>query len=473
VVILPDANDPNFLIFTSKVGGTDLTPGTTQGQAVIQDWGDGVLFTSTNNKAWKSYQDEDLKFKLYRHSFNEVTGTVALTNDHHEFFTLSAWDGAFEIGEIVYETMALAGSTEATISATRGSDVLTGTAFTDTYEAGNTILIADSGTNSDVYTAVTVTATEITLDRPVSFTAANNGTATPVISGKVTYHHPLNLNVLHVKQSSASSTKPFTTGGSLVGLTSETTGTIGSIDNINLSYVQPMIAKSNDSVTETSLKGTFTSSVDENDTYNKKLTFGANNNFTNKGVVLYSKSNNFISPKTFTIEVDMANRNNITSTPTVDIKTSSLIGYQHEVTNVADTTSKYISKTTELAANLDAEDLNVILTGYRPSGTNIKVYIKPQNSLDSSNFDNINWIELEVYEGKELFSSNTNLSDWKEFKYKVAAANKTTGADPVLTYTTNSGTFTKFRKFAIRIDLMSDVMHRVPTVKDYRALALT
>jgi hypothetical protein len=473
VVILPDANDPNFLIFTSKVGGTDLTPGTTQGQAVIQDWGDGVLFTSTNNKAWKSYQDEDLKFKLYRHSFNEVTGTVALTNDHHEFFTLSAWDGAFEIGEIVYETMALAGSTEATISATRGSDVLTGTAFTDTYEAGNTILIADSGTNSDVYTAVTVTATEITLDRPVSFTAANNGTATPVISGKVTYHHPLNLNVLHVKQSSASSTKPFTTGGSLVGLTSETTGTIGSIDNINLSYVQPMIAKSNDSVTETSLKGTFTSSVDENDTYNKKLTFGANNNFTNKGVVLYSKSNNFISPKTFTIEVDMANRNNITSTPTVDIKTSSLIGYQHEVTNVADTTSKYISKTTELAANLDAEDLNVILTGYRPSGTNIKVYIKPQNSLDSSNFDNIDWIELEVYEGKELFSSNTNLSDWKEFKYKVAAANKTTGVDPVLTYTTNSGTFTKFRKFAIRIDLMSDVMHRVPTVKDYRALALT
>lgn len=470
VVVLPDANDPNYLIFTSKVGGTDLTPGATQGQAVIQDWGDGVLFTSTNNKAWKSYQDEDLKFKLYRHSFNEVTGTVSLTNDNHEFFTLSAWDGAFEIGEIVYQTLALAGSTNATISATTGSNIITGTAFTDTYEAGNTILVADSGTNSDVYTAVTVTATEITLDRPVSFTAASNGTAAPVVSGKVTYHHPLNLNVLHVKQSSASSTKLFTAAGNLIGLNSETTGTIGSIDNINLSYVQPMVAKSNDSVTETSLKGTFTSSVNESDTYNKKLTFGANNNFTNKGVVLYSKSNNFVTPKEFTIEVDMANKSNVTSTPTVDIKTASLIGYQHEITNVGDTTSKYISKTTELAANLDAEDLNVILTGYRPSGTNIKVYIKPQNALDSSNFDNIDWIELEVYEGKELFSSNTNLSDWKEFKYRVAAANKTGG---ILSYTTDSGTFTKFKKFAIRIDLMSDVIHRVPTVKDYRALAIT
>ena len=49
VVIMPDANDPNYLHFTAKVGGTNLI----SGQPVNMDWGDGVLFTSTNNRAWK------------------------------------------------------------------------------------------------------------------------------------------------------------------------------------------------------------------------------------------------------------------------------------------------------------------------------------------------------------------------------------------------------------------------------------
>ena len=64
IVVQPDASDPNYLVFTSKVGGIDLTPGATKGSAITQDWGDGVLFTSTNNSAWKSYQDEDIKFTL-------------------------------------------------------------------------------------------------------------------------------------------------------------------------------------------------------------------------------------------------------------------------------------------------------------------------------------------------------------------------------------------------------------------------
>ena len=61
-------------MFTSKVGGIDLTPGDTKGSAITQDWGDGVLFTSTNNSAWKSYQDEDIKFTLRRHNFNSSEG---------------------------------------------------------------------------------------------------------------------------------------------------------------------------------------------------------------------------------------------------------------------------------------------------------------------------------------------------------------------------------------------------------------
>ena len=106
IVVQPDASDPNYLIYTSKVGGIDLTPGATQGSAITQDWGDGVLFTSTNNSAWKSYQDEDIKFTVRRHNFNSSTGTVRLTNNNHEFFTLSGITGRFTPGELIYQELS-------------------------------------------------------------------------------------------------------------------------------------------------------------------------------------------------------------------------------------------------------------------------------------------------------------------------------------------------------------------------------
>jgi hypothetical protein len=44
----------------------------------------------------------------------------------------------------------------------------------------------------------------------------------------------------------------------------------------------------------------------------------------------------------------------------------------------------------------------------------------------------------------------------------------------VITYTNSStGTFDGYRKFAIRIDLIAQSINVVPTVKDYRGIALT
>ena len=69
-VVIPDANSPEYLIYTSKVGETSLSQGSTaKSVAVTNDWGDGALFTSTNDSAWRSYQDEDLKFTINRHDF--------------------------------------------------------------------------------------------------------------------------------------------------------------------------------------------------------------------------------------------------------------------------------------------------------------------------------------------------------------------------------------------------------------------
>ena len=471
IVIMPDANDPNYLAFTSQVGGVDLTPGATQGQAVVQDWGDGVLFTSTNNTAWKSYQDEDLKFTIYRHVFNAGSGTVTMTNDNHEFFTLSDWTGRFQNGEEVYTELALQGSTGSAITMVSGTNVITGTSLGDTYAAGDDILIEAANGNTEIFKIGSIdSGTEMTVTKNVTYTVGSGSTGTPVVSGKVSHYNRLERDVMHLVGSSARSSKVFASGQTIKGLRSEVEGTIGSVDDINLSYVQPLINKTNDSLTTTSLSGTFVDPADTLTTYDMPMKFGNNNHFNRKGVVIYSRSNDVNDTKPFEIKVNMTNTASPTTTPVVDIQLATLLAYQYRITDTAATTSKYITKSIELNEDLDAEDMEVTLTAYKPSGSDIKVYIKPLNAYDAAAFDTNPWIELEAFQGGSIECSDINLEDYREIKYRVADANKESG---VLQYTSTAGTFTEFRTFAIRIDLISSDIAKAPTVRDMRAIALT
>ena len=469
IVVQPDANDPNYLIFTSKVGNNDLTPGVTQGQSVVMDWGDGVLFTSTNNRAWQSVQDEDIKFNLYRHDFNASTGSITLTNDDHEFFTLSDWDGRFTANEFVYKQIAVG----YTVSMVLGTNIITqtGNDFTADYAAGDYILVTNSGnTAKDIFRIVSVdSATQITADKECYFNGAS-ASGVPVVAGVISHYNKYTASEMHIKASSATTAKKFAAADVITGLESGTDGTIGSVDNINLSYIQPLIQKTNDSITTTSINGTFVAPGNLTSTYNMPMKFGDNNFFTQNGVVVYSKSNNFINPKVFNINVELNNSANSTSTPFVDLELATLLAYQFKVTDTSATTSKYISKTVELAEDLDAEDLNLYVTGYRPNGSDIKVYIRPQHTQDSAAFDTIDWIELELIEGVNNYSSSSNQEDYKEYRYAVAAANKSAG---VLTYTSSAGTFTSYRKFAVKIEMLTASIHNSPFVKDYRGIALT
>ncbi len=472
VVVKPDANDPDYLIFTSKVGGLDLSPGATNGQAVVQDWGDGVLFTSTNNQAWKSYQDEDIKFKLYRHNFNASSGSLTLTNNDHEFFTLSDWDGKFQQGEFLYQERTRASGTGATVSMALNTKVITGTALDDTYAAGDYIKIENSGaTREDIFQIVSVdSASQMTADKPTSF-VVSNGAHTPLIAGRVTLHDQRHPEVLHIAESSASTGKVFQ-ANTVYGLVSGVEAEISTVDDINLSYIQPIINRTNDSDSRATLSGTFVDTNNTNNYYDKNMKFGDANHFVQNGVVLYSKSNNVSGTKPFDFTINMENGGNVTSSPFVDIETSMLIGNQYRIGNTDANSAKYISKIVELAEDLDAEDLRVYVSAYKPKGTDVKVYMRPQHAYDSSNFASNDWIELEVIEGLRAESSTSNVNDYREFIYAVPDSEK--NADGALTYESqDGGDFVGYRKFAIRIDLLSPNIHQAPTVADFRAIALT
>lgn len=467
-VVIPDAADPDYLIFTSKVGGVNLTPGSNQGLSVVQDWGDGVLFTSTNGTAWQSYQDEDIKFNLYRHNFNVTSGSVTLTNDDHEFITTSNNIGRFKVGEVVYTVEPIDVSTSNTVSVVSGNNQISGTNLSTTYAAGDYILLNDGASNKQIFKVNSANSTVIIADTPASFTDALNGS--PITIGTLVNYNFRYPEFIVLENSSANVSRKFTVADTIYGFDSNTQSTISSVDNVEFSYIQPMIARTNDSVTRTSLSGTFVDPANPTNTYTQDMLFNDKTLFGKTGMVVYSKSNDIARTKAMDLTVNMSNAGNTTSTPFVDLETASVLAYQWKITNDSATTSKYISRTVELSESLDAEDFQVYVTGYRPIGTDIKVYIKPQSANDPSVFETNDWIELELTSGINLYSSISNTRDFKEYMYNISDINKNNG---LLTYTNDAGTFEGYRRFAVKIELISENIFKAPRLLDYRGIALT
>ena len=71
------ANSQDYNAYVARIGETSLDSSRT---ISAQPYA-GVLFKSQNGMTWSAEQNEDMKFKLRRAEFSQVTGTVTLTND--------------------------------------------------------------------------------------------------------------------------------------------------------------------------------------------------------------------------------------------------------------------------------------------------------------------------------------------------------------------------------------------------------
>lgn len=138
---------------------------------------------------------------------------------------------------------------------------------------------------------------------------------------------------------------------------------------------------------------------------------------------------------------------------------------------------KYISQVITLADGQDAEDLRIILSAYRPPGTNadIKVYVRVSNGEDFESIYSRNWIPMEAF-NSEIYSSKSNRSDWREFNYKFPDSVMLGQNDqelPIIQYTNSANTtFEGFKQYQIKIGLQSDSSAIYPRVADLRAIAL-
>jgi hypothetical protein len=153
----------------------------------------------------------------------------------------------------------------------------------------------------------------------------------------------------------------------------------------------------------------------------------------------------------------------------------------NEYTKYGNATTKYVSKQVVLADGQEAEDLKVMITAYRPVDTNVYVYAKFWNPSDPETFDSKNWTLLSyLNDGDLVYSSPTDRSNFYEYEFGIPASIVNTNDayldatnSSILTYVNAAGSkFASYKKFAVKIVLLSSNAVRIPMINDIRAVAL-
>jgi hypothetical protein len=391
-------------------------------------------------------------------------GTVELETTDYEFLRLGAVSGRFASGELAY---AFKGTSTFAVNLSTDTNVVTGSGLS-TYSIGDYLYVETAQQQKDILQVIDfVSSSEIAVDKIPLFSGSFQ--SRPVVAGTVSFFNPRKPDLLILEKSSARDARSFTTSDIVRGIDSGATAPINTVDNIELSYIQAMINRITDSNTNVKVA---VKAIDPVDTdappYTKAFEFASNKTFNERGCTVFSKSNDVEQDKNLKLVLTLEKDNIPTTSPLVDIETAQLFAYVYNITDNPDTTAKYISKRVELQEGFDAEDFRLHVTGYRPVGTDIKTYIRVKNEADPVSLRNNPWIELEAISGADLFSSTSNTSDYKEFVYEIPAANKPGG---IVEYINETGTYSGYRSFAIRIDLLSDNVANVPKVLDYRGIA--
>lgn len=512
-VIKPDANSPDYRVWVAKTGGTDITTGL----AITSDSHDGTLFTSTNDRAWTAYQDENIKFTLYAAKY-KASGYAYLTNDNHEFLTVDTISGGnFTVGERAFIMNA---NTNGTAVLNANSTTITGTGL-DIFNVGDHIAVYANTTVIDtLYVTAVANATNITVaNEPISSNTSTKYFKT--IVGNVSLFDRNDPGKLYLDRSTAKTgTYTYTdyssgsttaenyivAGKTIRGEVSGVTANITSVDNFKASYIQPNIYNTNYTYTTVTMYANTLTSDSSGTNYVTSATgvpLALNDNtYLNKtATIIKSRSNEIVdgTGKSFKVRVNLNNSQSGTkdATPIVDWGISNMAIYEYIVNNVVndgDTNelqgsvltpadSKYITKTITLADGFDANDLKVYLTAYKSPSTNIKVYARFQNDTDTRTFSEIEWTELSLVDN--AFSSTADRYDYREFEYAVpeqASGSFTSGGgaalntsnDNILRYIDTDGAIhDTYKIFAIKVVLLATSHKDVPRLRDIRAIALT
>jgi len=414
------ANTTEYNVFVARLGQTALGSNRTISQQPYT----GVFFKSQNGVTWSADQNEDIKFKIKRAEFENVSGVVTLTNKDLDDRTLKLnplrTTNTSGVVRVYHPNHGMHGTdNNVTISGV---------------PAGTHNGIVHSDING-TYTSIS----NVTLD---SYDITTTGTATTtgdiggdlVVATQNRLFDVLNLGgiqTMTLPETSLSMSIRPTSGRSIHGSESEFALTAGSnkinvVSNDNIHFNSPQMVAS---------------------AINETNEMGGSKSFWN--IVTLSTKNTKVSPVLDTQRMSaftITNRlNNPTSGNTPDF--------------VADTTSTGTSTsatycTKSIVLETASTSLDVRLTSNVRSTSKVKMYYRIIGSEDDTTIGKVSWTPFNT-DGEEditVTPSEDNTS-FREYKYSVSGLKD-------------------FTTFQLKIGMTGSISSYPPKIKDMRAIAL-
>ena len=486
IVIKPGGNNPNTSLWISKLADNDLETG----NRIVKQPYSGVLFASANDKIYTPIQDEDIKFNMYFADFGQnQSGTVKLNNNDVDILSIANTVGApiAQYGESVH------GETTLVLAADLASGTVGDVIVDNTTGANGVITSTDNAgtyTLKDVTTALKFTNT----DTVELYNPAASGTTSTITSQST----PIAKVKSYIDTTSATTNKTLILNDSDGTFAADmwVRGQITGGDAKIVSIDDLSIDKINTFFSTITLQNTFISGEYKfaNATGSAVLETAYNNLplndmlFLDNRKYITSKSNEvaeLASAKSVDISILLKNSSNPYVSPILDIERMAVIGTENIINNDStdeaassggNAVARYITKIITLADDQDAEDLKVHLTAYNPAWADIQVYHKILNGEDGDTMLVRPWKLMTRVTNANVISDSENKFDFRELEYDIADAEMIGGAtapDGAVQYTNSAAVdYIGFKRFAIKIVLLSSNPSKPPRVKDMRVIAL-
>lgn len=428
-MVKPVGNTPDYAIWTAEQGTRDIGTGR---QISTNPLAESAYFAKSSSN-WTELPSEDIKFILYRASF--AAGSVArvsLRKEASEFMRLDGLafvSGRFDVrpGDEVYK-----------------------------FENG----VANTA----------VRATVAVLDPDNGYLHADQSTGL--------FSNGDNLIIIRT----AIAGEPTSNGSGVLGY-----ATLAELVAFESHAVAPKIGLRTLSDTSASFRfqGVANNGLYQIDSQSSLLVNNEELEFQDKPRYILSKSTERVSigasNTSVRFDVSLGTNSNWTS-PIIDLQERQVLGLKNDLgSDFSGETgdggmarSRYISRVITLADGMEAEDLKVFLTAYKPPRSIIKVYAKLWNAEDPSSFDSRSWIELPQTSAAGLFSDPKNPEDYREFEFDLPEASKNISG--IFNYTDATGAeYLGYKKYSIKVvmGLESGASALIyPKLNDLRAIAL-
>jgi len=443
MVIRMDFNDNDYTFWANKTGETYnnvASPAVTKGAL------DGRFFVITNGTTLTPQSDTDLKFTVNFQKFITNSNTYSAVNRNMEFLNVDPTDiiGDFIGGELVFANTGAVAAQTVSMSATSTTITGTGTRFATDFNASSYIVLK-SGTSYSIRAVDSVVNnTTMILEKNPPFT---NSSAQYLVApvGKLFKYNP-GANSIILVASTANSTfnfYPNTTSNTVVGEASNATAIVSELNNFLLTKYESafniVVPPNTYSTVTGSMASATYSAVSDGEILQNREKWKLNTT-----TQLFSRSDEvangatLTNNKSFNFNITFSSDNEFTS-PFLDEEDMFFFGEEFLINNdITDenkpngnAVARHISKRITLADGQDSEDIRVYLTAFRPSGTDVHVYVRFYNESDSDVFTDKDWTRLEPKSPATLFSSAADFTDFIELEYRLPAY-------PVENYTTGT-----------------------------------